>query len=227
MRSPDDASIHAAGRSAHREYQRRRAARRQRATARYGTLGALFVNVTADPATIQAWAQGAGGELQTARQLARFLRRSDVIVIHDRRIPGRGRANIDHLAIGPGGITIIDTKSTHGHVQLATSGIIHHHEILLVNGRDRTSQLDPLQRQITTVTTRLARHGLDCVDVRGALCYANMRRGLLHANRARDGLIVVDDPRHVAKLANRRGELTLSEIERLADTLCSVLPPAG
>jgi hypothetical protein len=62
MRSPDDTSPHAAGRSAHREYERRRAARRQRAKARYGPLGALFTDVTADPATIQAWRQGAGGE---------------------------------------------------------------------------------------------------------------------------------------------------------------------
>ncbi len=227
MRSPDDTFTNAAGRSAHREYERRRAARRQRAKARYGPLGALFADVTADPATIQAWRQGAGGELATARQLARFLRRSDVTLIHDRRIPGRGRANIDHLAIGPGGITVIDTKSTHGRVQLATTGIIHHHEILLVNGRDRTRQLEALQRQITTVVAKLARHRIETVDVRGALCYPNMHRGLLHSNRARDGLIIVDDPRHVAKLANRPGDMTPSDIEWLADTLATVLPPAA
>ena len=40
MRSGDDSHPHAAGRSAEREHQRRRAARRQRATARYGPLGA-------------------------------------------------------------------------------------------------------------------------------------------------------------------------------------------
>lgn len=226
MRTADDRSPHAAGRSAEREYHRRRAGRRQRANARYGALGALFAHVTADPASIQAWRQGAGGELATAHQLARFLHRSDVILIHDRRIPGRGRANIDHLAIGPGGITIIDTKSTHGRVQLTTTGIIHHHELLLVNGRDRTHQLDALQRQITTVVQRLARNGIDPVDVRGALCYPYMHRGLLHFNRARDGLITVDDPRHVAKLANRPGNMHPSEIEWLADTLATALPPA-
>jgi hypothetical protein len=150
-----------------------------------------------------------------------------VIVIPDRRIPGRGRANIDHLAIGPGGITVIDTKSTLGRVQLATTGIIHHHEILLVNGRDRTRHLDALERQITTVIERLAHHGIDAVDVRGALCYPNMRRGLLHSNRARDGLIIVDDPRHIAKLTNRRGDMTPSEIKPLADRIATILPPAA
>ena len=226
MQSGNDNSPYTAGRSAEREYNRRRAARRQRARARYGTLGALFATFTADPATTQAWRQGAGGELATARQLARYLDRSNVILIHDRQIPGCGRANIDHLAIGPGGITVIDTKSTHGHVQLATSGIIHHREILLVNGRDRTHQLDALERQITTVVARLARHGLDSVDVRGALCFPNMHRRLLHFNRARDGLIIVDDPRHVAKLANRTGITTTREIECLADGLATALPPA-
>lgn len=226
MRSANESHAQAAGRSAEQEYHRRRAARRQRATARYGGLGALFADVTAGPATLQAWQQGAGGEIAAARQLARFLRRSDVIVIHDRRIPGRGRANIDHLAIGPGGITVIDTKSTHGRVQLASTGLIHHREILLVNGRDRTHQLDAVERQISDVVARLARHGLDSVDVRGALCYPNIQRGLLHPSRARGGLITIDDPRHVAKLADRRGEMTPSEIEWVADTLARILPPA-
>ncbi len=110
MRTIDDSSPETAGRSAEREYDRRRAARRARAKARYGALGTLISSVTAEPITIQGWQQGAGGELATARELARRLARSDVIVIHDRRIPRRGRANIDHLAIGPGGVTVIDTK---------------------------------------------------------------------------------------------------------------------
>ena len=141
-------------------------------------------------------ARAPSGELATARQLARFLRRSDVILIHDRRIPGRGRANIDHLAIGPGGITVIDTKSTHGRVQLATTGIIHHREILLVNGRDRTRQLDALERQIDTVVARLARAQRHRVSrrARRALLPHTCTASGCTTNRARDGLIIVDDP---------------------------------
>jgi hypothetical protein len=44
-------------------------------------------------------------------------------------------------------VTVIDTKSNRGRVQLATAGIINCREQLLVNGRDRTSQLDSLDRQ--------------------------------------------------------------------------------
>ena len=167
MRGADDTSGSGAGQSALRENERRRAARRTRAKARYGTLGSLFAAVTADPVTIEAWRHGAGGEITTARELARLLRRTEVIVIHDRRIPGRGRANIDHLAVGPGGITVIDTKSSHGRVQLATVGVIHRREQLLVNGRDRTRQLDSMDRQIAAVTRALNRHGVQGVGCSG------------------------------------------------------------
>jgi hypothetical protein len=133
--------------------------------------------MTADPVTIAAWQHGAGGEIATARELARLLRRTEVIVMHDRRIPGRGHANIDHLAVGPGGITVIDTKSTRGRVQLATVGVINRREQLLVNGRDRTRQLDSMDRQIVAVTRALDRHGVQDVGVLGALCFRTCDAG--------------------------------------------------
>jgi len=149
-----------------------------------------------------------------------------VIVIHDRRIPGRGRANIDHLAIGPGGVTVIDTKSSRGQVQVTTTGILHRRELLLVNGRDRTRQLDAVERQIAVVARVLERRDVEGVGVLGALCYPYMRRPFLYYGRAREGLITVDDPRHVAKVANRAGVLSTGEIEELADTLARGFPPA-
>ncbi len=61
----------------------------------------------------------------------------------------------------------------------------------------------------------------------GALSYPYMHRPWLHYARARDGLITVDDPRHIAKLANRPGPLTPAEIEQIAVTLAHALPPAS
>jgi Nuclease-related domain len=149
-----------------------------------------------------------------------------VIVIHDRRIPGRGRANIDHLAVGPGGVTVIDTKSSRGEVQVVTAGVLHRREQLLVNGRDRTRQLDAVERQIAAVTRSLDLHGVGGVSVLGALCYPYMRRGWLHYSRACDGLITVDDPRHIAKVANRPGPISPNEIKQLADALIRSFPAA-
>lgn len=148
-------------------------------------------------------------------------------MLHDRRIPGRGRANIDHIAIGPGGVTVIDSKSSRGTVQLPSAGIIQRRQVLLVNGRDRTSQLDALERQIARVAAALRRDGVGDVGMLGALCFPFMRRPWLHASRARDGLITVDDAAHVAKLANRPGRVGPTEIEQLADTLSRAFPPAA
>ncbi len=215
-----------AGSSVQREYTRRRAARRARAKARYGALGSVLSAIAGDPASVQAWRQGAEGEIATARALAWRLHRSDVVLLHDRRIPGRGRANIDHIAIGPGGVTVIDSKSSRGTVQLGSAGINQRHRVLLINGRDRTSQLNALERQITRVAAALRRHGVGDVGVLGALCFPFMRRSWLHASRARDGLITFDDPAHIAKLANRPGRLLPTDIEQLADTLASAFPPA-
>ena len=178
-----------------------------------------------EPRNVDAWRQGAEGEAATARALEQRLHRSDVVLMHDRRVPGRGRANIDHIAIGPTGVTVIDTKSSRGRVQLATAGIINRREQLLVNGRDRTSQLDSLQRQMERVASVLVHSGAGDVSVFGALCFPFMRREWLHYSRARDGLITVDDPAHIAKLVKRAGPLHADEMTWLAETLDVAFPP--
>ncbi len=59
-------------------------------------------------ALVASWRQGAKGEQQTARLLAK-LEREGWRVLHDLAIPG-SRVNVDHLAIGPGGVWVIDSK---------------------------------------------------------------------------------------------------------------------
>ena len=215
-----------AGHSAEREYTQRRQARRARIKARYGTIGSVVAGLAGEPRNVQAWRQGAEGEAATARALAIRLAHTDVIVLHDRRIGGRSRANIDHIAIGQTGVTVIDTKSSRGRVQLATAGIINRREQLLVNGRDRTSQLDALEWEIARVVDALDRHDASDVGVFGALCFPFMRREWLHYSRARDGLITVDDPAHIAKLVKRAGPLHADEIPWLAEILAAAFPPA-
>jgi hypothetical protein len=215
-----------AGASAQREYARRQQARRQRVRARYGPVGSVLAALAGEPHNVHAWRQGAEGEAATARALDIRLHRSDAVVLHDRRVPGRGRWNIDHIAIGPSGVTVIDTKSSRGRVQLATVGIVNRREQLLVNGRDRTSQLDALERQIARVARALDRHDAGDIAVLGALCFPFMRREWLHYSRARDGLITVDDPAHIAKLVKRAGLLDADEVAWLAETLAAAFPPA-
>jgi nuclease-like protein len=71
-----------------------------------------------------AWRCGAAGERRTARLLAQ-LERHGWVVLHDLAVPG-SRANIDHLAIGPGGVFVIDSKQYRGRLQLDSSGRLWH-----------------------------------------------------------------------------------------------------
>jgi Nuclease-related domain len=71
-----------------------------------------------------AWRRGAAGERRTARLLA-ALERHGWAVLHDLALPG-SRANLDHLAIGPAGVFVIDSKHYRGCLQLDPSGRLWH-----------------------------------------------------------------------------------------------------
>jgi hypothetical protein len=71
-----------------------------------------------------AWRRGAAGERRTARLLGP-LDREGWAILHDLALPG-SRANLDHLAIGPGGVFVIDSKQYRGRLQLDPSGRLWH-----------------------------------------------------------------------------------------------------
>jgi hypothetical protein len=73
---------------------------------------------------VVAWRRGAAGEQRTARLLGP-LERQGWVVLHDLAVPGSA-ANIDHLAIGPGGVFVIDSKQYRGRLQLDPSGRLWH-----------------------------------------------------------------------------------------------------
>ncbi len=76
-----------------------------------------------------AWRRGAAGERRTAR-LLRHLEQRGWVVLHDLAVPG-SRANIDHLAIGPGGVAVIDSKQYCGRLRLDPYGLLWHGRHLL------------------------------------------------------------------------------------------------
>jgi hypothetical protein len=71
-----------------------------------------------------AWRQGAVGERRTARLLGQ-LERHGWAILHDLAVPG-SQANLDHLAIGPGGVFVIDSKQYRGRLQLDPTGRLWH-----------------------------------------------------------------------------------------------------
>jgi hypothetical protein len=91
---------------------------------------AWLLRLRISPETL-AWRHGAIGERRTARLLAR-LERLGWAILHDLAIPG-SQANIDHLAVGPGGVVVIDTKQYRGRLHLDRYGFLWHGRHLLIS----------------------------------------------------------------------------------------------
>lgn len=83
-----------------------------------------------------AWERGAEGESVVGEKLDGLP--AGWIVLHDRPWPGRERANLDHVVIGPAGVFVIDAKNWAGSVTLNGS-------VLRQNGYRRESAIDSAQ----------------------------------------------------------------------------------
>lgn len=96
----------------------------------------------------RAWAAGAEGERLVARSLE-ALAGYGWATLHDVHWPGRPMANIDHIAIGPGGIVVVDTKNWTGEVLLRDG-------VLRQNGYRREREVDAVAQAAAAVTALLA-----------------------------------------------------------------------
>src|SRR5690606_35761953 len=105
---------------ARREYERRRARRQERVRAAHPRIAGVILALTDDPQSTTAWATGARGEELLGRRLDGLVD-SGVCVLHDRRIPGT-KANIDHIAVCPGGVFVVDAKRYRGRPRLQVEG---------------------------------------------------------------------------------------------------------
>jgi hypothetical protein len=184
-----------AGESARAEYERRKAARAQRHRDRFGSLAPFTLLVEGRQASEEAWRQGAEGEEFTARRLDKHLRGTGVVVHHDLAVPG-SRANIDHVCIGPGGVTVVDSKKYSGKVEVRRGE-------LRIGGRDRSKLITAVLGQIDRVRCALDAAQIYGVDVRGALAMANVE-GLPLFGTLTAGGVLVGGTRQVAKLARRK-----------------------
>ena len=79
----------------------------------------------------RAWEAGAEGERRTGEVL-KALEPQGWRLLHDVHWPGRPFANIDHIAVGPGGVFVIDSKNWSGRVEVRDG-------VLRQNGYRRTT----------------------------------------------------------------------------------------
>lgn len=108
----------------------------------------------------EAWEKGAEGERAVGAALADLG--PDWVVLHDVRWPGRRYANIDHIAIGPGGIFVIDAKNWSGAITVRD-------DVLRQNGYRRVGALAGCADSAIAVGELVPGH---VADVTPVLCFA-------------------------------------------------------
>jgi len=208
-----------AGASARAEFERRRACDDIRRRQRFGRLLASLVKgITGEAPSTRAWERGGHGEERVGAFLSRALRASGVI-LHDRSIPG-SRANIDHIAIVPSGVWIIDTKRYSGRVERRhVGGWFNRQPALFVNGRNRTDLLSGIARQGRTVAQVTGASP----PLRSVLCFVDAEWGLLTRSVTIDDVIVTS-MRPLAATLHSRGPLNDTSIRSLAQRISVAFP---
>lgn len=210
-----------AGASAAREHRRRRASREARIRRRHPHVGRLLLAIGGPPQHETAWQIGSRGEEQVGRSLDRRTTKGPAIVLHDRRMP-TSHANIDHLAVGPRGVFVIDAKANKGKARVANP--LFGKPRLIIAGRNRTKLIDGLDRQVDAVRRTLAQRGHADVPVLGILCFTNADLPLFGAGKIRGHRL--HHRRATARELNRSGPLAPEAIAAIAAELEASFPPA-
>lgn len=210
-----------AGGSARREYERRVSRREQRIRARHPKLGGLILALSDEPQTTKAWERGAVGEELMARRLADLP--DTFRVLHDRRVPGTP-GNIDHIAIGPTGVWVIDAKryvNKRPSMQVDGGLLRPRVESLRVGGRDGTKLVHGMLSQVARVTAAL---GDNQTHVTGVLCFLEADWPLIGGSFTVEGVHVLW-PRLLIKRMLEAPSQSV-DIDRVHARLASAFPSA-
>jgi hypothetical protein len=230
-----------AGASARRQYERRAAKERtnnQKAIeaderwraqirAERPILGWVATKVIAKPtmmpesqATV-AWKTGAAGEERVAQVLAD----APITALHDRRIP-RSKANIDHIAIGPAGVFVIDAKKYKGQVEKRDlGGWISPDVRLYVNGRNQTKLVQAVAKQVDVVRTALGDLA-EATPVHGVLCFVDASWPGWRPKPIRFGAVTCIWPLGLPGLIASPDVLQAEQIAAITAGLAKALPAA-
>jgi len=218
--------IGAPGASLDREYQRRKDAREARIRASHPRIGGLAL--TDQPQSTTAFATGATGEQRLAARLEKDCG-DQVLFLHNRKLGGNRRdGDIDHIAIAPSGVYVIDAKHYPGAtVEVRSTGgwVSKRVETLHVAGRDRTSLLTGLNKQRLAVTAVMAQNGNEpAIEIIALLCFVDAKLPLFTTLRIDD--VPILSPRATSKLLRRPGPLDQQTREHLHQHLAARLPTA-
>jgi Nuclease-related domain len=221
--SDPDIDLGTAGRSAMGEYQRRHGNREERIRKRWGRLADFVLALSEDPQSTRAWKRGSIGESKVAKTLA-GLDRDDIVVLHDRNVPGT-RRNIDHLVICPAGILVVDSKRYEGQVHTKDVGglFVRRDLRLFVGRRDCTRLAEAMGWQVAAVKGAIDGNP---TPVRPVLCFIDADWPLLGGPREFQGVLIESD-RSLRRRATEAGELDSEGVRQLAMVLAHRLPASA
>ena len=187
-------------------------------------LAAVTPKVQAQPPPqhVQAWVTGAPGEQKVGETLESI---PGIVVLHDRRKPP-SRSNIDHVAVTPAGVWVIDAKvRSDKRLEFRNKGgLFGRDERLVVGGRDETRLVDDMVWQ-ETVHEACADLLGDTV-VRPALCFVDVRVGWLDRRSWMVRGVAVCWRSVLPDLLLRPGPLDQGRMTEIAARIASKLPGA-
>lgn len=206
------------GASARREYERRSEKDEARIRKRWGRLGGLAVALADERQTTRSWAVGARGERLLGEKLG-TLASPKLAIIHDTKVPGT-RANIDHVAVTPGGVWAIDPKRYKGRIEKRVEGglIRERKEMLFVGNRNRTKLVEGLHMQ-----QRRLQEIVPGVPVRMAIVFVDGDWPLIRPDFVVDDVKVVRPKKLYKLLDEDEGD---HDVEAVFRQLLTVLEPA-
>ena len=201
--------------------ERKRAQYGAEVRARHPRIGGLLLAVTEEPQDIRNWDTGAVGEEKLATGLD-GLAGQGVVAIHDRRRPGTA-ANIDHIAVTPAGVWVIDAKRYKGHVaRKNVGGWLRYDVRLFVGRRDCSKLVEAMSKQVAAVRKALGDDWAH-VPVRPMLCFVDAEWQWF-AKPFELGGVLVTWPRAARESLVQPGPHPPDTVARIAAHLA---PPAG
>ncbi|AWS46080.1 NERD domain-containing protein [Streptosporangium sp. 'caverna'] len=175
--------------------------------------GDLFWNWWSHDATA-VWRGKRRGEVITGKLLRRKLRKHGYQILEGRAVPGK--ASIDHLVIGPGGVWVVDNEAWHPETEIARYG-----ERLFLGEKYGTKVAQALVEVAESLAEVLSRESGIAITIEPLLA---VHGGIIRRSVTAEGLTLLK-PRLVARwiLNGPRAEFDESQVEVLTRTAARVL----
>jgi Nuclease-related domain len=153
--------------------------------------------------------------LDAGSRLEQYLRGYTAVVLHQRRLPGKLR-RINHIVVGPAGITVVDSRHYRCRKARFKWGQLG------VGKRDRTDLVERVLNQAAAVRELLGDTSYAGVNVEAALALGNVRgRPVVTTWDGRS--LIVWGTGVIAQAASRPGPLSADEVNGLASYLAAEL----